>query len=350
MEIIIRKDKLRMWMRGVEEDKLRLWLSGLENKDDLFSWIRKTQQRDKTIITPLEMNLFDLKDAIYDPSTENFMFTGQEDILEKYEAYRKTDLRVDADSQLYTMVLFWQYLPFVQEGGWMPALQPDEKSETCDARTGEKNRIIQTNRDGLKFELFRESRDSDAAYTLRGDTMCSVATTLRQFRFRFGKKADIPKWFLDMIQVYHTIGNMILLPYVQGGSVNSSRGIGPSHDYFDLFLLAIYNYCNGINGENEWTLHRALLHNECAVDCMKQYISELNTDPEHTLWDQFIEKNYLQDWVKEKDDGGYGKPYPLWKDHFQSGSVFPKTPEEFEEFSVRSYNLTVCRGLRLMYY
>ena len=45
--------------------------------------------------------------------------------------------------------------------------------------------------------------------------------------------------FAEFIKLCHTVGNILPCP---SGYLNGARGIGPSNDYFDIFLMWVQKY------------------------------------------------------------------------------------------------------------
>lgn len=102
--------------------------------------------------------------------------------------------------------------------------------------------------------IFELKADEIGPYTkapYRGDTMNSFNTLfgndksgLFAYRARFyGLDEDITSWgnIIRFRYQYHTIGNFIILPNI--GNINGKRGnFKTFRDYFDLFLLDMYEY------------------------------------------------------------------------------------------------------------
>ena len=220
------------------------------------------------------------------------------------------------------MLVYEKAFSFVHEG---------EERELCQQDD------IKYNMQGYKYEI--GNRKNRIIY--RGDTMNSVATTLNRYYFSFGKDALLPDAAIKHINLYHTAGNFMVLPFQYGLNINGQRGIGLSHDYFDLYLLAVYNWYMDIDGE--WTLKK-IFRTEANVTFLEEYLS-LFKENGLPSWNVFVEKNLFQDWVSLKD-GKYGMPKELWEGHFQ-GDVFPKTIEQFESFWMNVNENILKRGNRV---
>ncbi|MGN0435422.1 MAG: hypothetical protein ACI4D8_02195, partial [Wujia sp.] len=215
-----------------------------------------------------------------------------------------------------------------------------------------------------KFELGEPGCTGGLSY--RGDTMNSVATTNRAYYWEHkemhGSDFVWPKEALKLMDVYHTPGNFMVLPYRNGFSINQARGTGNAKDYFDLFLLAIYNYfleMNGESGDYKVSLDYVLKYDRRLVMFIKDYlrpfieedrcrfseydcqfiddIADTNMLISNIIpgWEAFVEENLLQDFVKSNEFGHYGIPKELWKNHFTTYEKcygLPYREEQFMEF------------------
>ena len=124
----------------------------------------------------------------------------------------------------------------------------------------------------------------------------------------------------DFLEAYHTIGNFMPIP----NGCNSPRGTGVLKDYWDLTLLNIYRYYVDNN-------YKALeiIVGEDNSSIYKKWLDIFGKGIEG--WINFVESNYLESFVKEKEDNYY--PQELWKDHFnENKSVIPETKEECLEY------------------
>lgn len=129
---------------------------------------------------------------------------------------------------------------------------------------------------------------------------------------------------LELMEVYHTLGNFIIIPE----GCNAPRG-SSLKDYWDLTLLCIYNdyfekedkkYCiEKISGKKN-------------IENIKRYKDYLDT---FNTWETFIKANFLESFVEiEKDENGkysYGKPKELWEGHFE-GELLPTNIEQCIEY------------------
>ena len=66
-------------------------------------------------------------------------------------------------------------------------------------------------------------------------------------------------------------------------------------------------------------------------------------------WEAFVRINLLQDFV-ENEDGCFGRPKELWKDHFDAcnwGLVRPHTSEQFRAYWSNATEMIRRRGARI---
>lgn len=134
----------------------------------------------------------------------------------------------------------------------------------------------------------------------------------------------------------YTIGNFIPVPV----GCNGPRGMGPTNDYWDLALLAIYQYFT----EKKEDGIRTMLQNK--EEETQRYIAWLNT---FGSWDQFVIVNYMQDFVKPAglaNNGVFGEPKELWDEHFE-GPAEP-APEQIEVFFARAAQCIKARSKRMV--
>lgn len=127
-----------------------------------------------------------------------------------------------------------------------------------------------------------------------------------------------------------TIGNLLPIP-----PAFQSRGISSSKDYWDFALLCIYQYYQ-TQFDFSWILREGK-----SVKICKQWLDAFHT------WDNFVEENFLQDFVNQKAGGEYDPPKELWKGHF-SGPVLPNKQEDFEQFFTNASAWILARGTRMV--
>ena len=173
--------------------------------------------------------------------------------------------------------------------------------------------------------------------------------------------AILPVESKTFISLYHTLGNFIPVPFVKGKNkktgdtgeeFNSPRGMGATNDYWDLALLAIYEWY--INNDDEKIQN--MLKGEDNVELCKKWLEHESFKGENgePSWDMFIEKNYMQDFVNINDSsdgevkaGKYGKPKELWTGHFESYVLKPGNEDDFRQFFINASACIAARGIRI---
>lgn len=125
------------------------------------------------------------------------------------------------------------------------------------------------------------------------------------------RKLDEIKGLRDFLSCSHTLGNFIPVP----NGCNGPRGMRSVKDYWDLTLKVIYDYYKG----NEDRIEGMVGKNKEGV--YKKWLATFSGENGQGRWNCFVERNYMQAFVKEKDENGnYGGPKELWTGHF-NGSV-----------------------------
>lgn len=286
------------------------------------------------------------------PGTGRPLTQKTDSALDRYNTFRNSDIDYDADVSLeanciYEMV--YQDL-FAGEGRKTILRQP---YDAC------------FNRHGLKYEI--GDADGKGRMSFRGDTMNSVATTNRAYLDFCNDKGTViredeacwPKEALEFMNMYHTPGNFMLLPYTNRRSINAARGRGSSADYFDLFLMAVYNFfCTqeGTGVEKEITLSYIFGTERLVGTFFADYLMRFTeVDLRNTSrriiygWEAFVRINLLQDFVESKD-GCFGRPKELWKGHFDAcnrGLVRPQTTDQFKAYWRNASEMIRRRGARI---
>lgn len=213
------------------------------------------------------------------------------------------------------MVIAQLVFPFAsREKGWYIAEQ-DGIIKTKDGKE------ININPYGLKYELRNDKYD----FTLRGDTMNSVATTLKACSHLICGNEELEQLRDEFIKKYHTFGNFMLLPYRNGVSVNSVRGVGKAKDYFDLFLTAVRNE----------TTEDVL--NDKAARLMYEYIDKTISTNGDSRMKGFLHLNLLESCI------GYNCGYKLWEEH-DLEHIYPETSEQVKEFFTNATKMIEMRS------
>lgn len=279
----------------------------------------------------LDFELYDVVKDCINPVTGKPLVDFMSSTLTNFYAFRNNDIDYDADASIEANIIYEKLFSFVN--------RVDKK-----VIRPQMDNYGRYNRYGLKFELGEPNCTGGLSY--RGDTMNSVATTNRGYYWLHKEqqgKFVWPEEAIRLMEVYHTPGNFMVLPYREGFSINQARGTGDTRDYFDLYLLAIYNFFLEAAGRQsiyEVSLDFVLKYNRSLVTFMTQFLTpfieedkcrfsekdcQLIDDIADTSmlisnvlpgWEAFIEDNFLQDFVKLNEYGHYGEPKELWKGHF----------------------------------
>lgn len=131
----------------------------------------------------------------------------------------------------------------------------------------------------------------------------------------------------DFLMMAYTLGNFIPVP-----PGFNARGTSKIEDYWDLTLLAIYNWFMEQNESNESNENIRLIDvvkTQKNKEACEKWLKCFNN------WDDFVEKNYLQAFVKsnESNNGNkYGMPKELWDGHF-GGDVLPTKNDKKDDIS-----------------
>ncbi len=324
--------------------------------------------------TKEEFASYDVAEDCIDPRNGNKLINPNDECYERFKAFRNNEIDYDADSSLEACVIYEKVF-----GNIINRLDNKEIRFQSDPE----NRY---NRFGLKYEMGEP--ECTGGLSFRGDTMNSVATTNRAYyqdhkELQNDKKMEgfpWPKEILELIDIYHTPGNFMIIPFIEGLSLNSSRGRGKSHDYFDLYLLAIYNFFlenNGMEPEENVRLEY-LFGCETKLELfMRYFLLSFIEDDKHRLsnassqiadessdcnelvsnilpgWESFVEKNLFHDFVRRNGFGHFGKPIELWDGHFanpDAGQGKPHKEEQYMQFYTRAARAIKKRSERIYDY
>ncbi len=279
-----------------------------------------------------------VRDCI-DPYTGSPLLNGEETPEEKCMKSEDPGFDYDADVSLEAMIIAKNaYLPAMTGFDETWKLVPQE-SVIVNGENGQKKVF---NKEKLKYELVYEVVIKKE-YTLRGDTMNTVAATNKEYCRLFKTETLLPLAF-ELIDLYHTLGNFFLVPHKNGYSVAGARESGPSKGYFDRFLLAVYNFFFGINDYSRSL--SSVLKDDDLAGFYKSYLREKFSLDGNLSWNKFIEVNFLQDYVEGSRESGYGKPIEFWSGHF-AGKVMPETKGEFILFYETAADRIRKRGQRI---
>lgn len=311
------------------------------------------------------------------------------------EEYNKLDSFKDAYEKFF-VYMYEKALPIknYEEGHAGVMKYGDEFRKECKKKFG-KIKDPDSESDLLQKiykELWHDESNLKYCYTVQGETMNSINTTLNEL-YEYNPKREIcietfeqykernsiiPKGcknqgvsiayiisryaekkteqeerydnirgLKDFLSVYHTIGNFIPVPK----GCNAPRGTGKLRDYWDLTLKVIYDYYHDI-GDNIMDVvsggaGRAKIDKVELYNRYKQWLDSFKEGDFHEgTWKYFVEKNYLQDFVNHVD-GSYGAPKELWKGHF-SGEILPTEIEQIEQFFANASCWITARSTRML--
>lgn len=146
-------------------------------------------------------------------------------------------------------------------------------------------------------------------------------------------------------QLTHSVGNFIPVPE----EFNNGRALKKTKDYFDLTLKCIHDYYLPIKpseGNNRAVLSQFL--KVTAIDKCEKWLERFNG------WDEFVEKNYLQDFVNEIclldapncKSSRFGEPKLFWKGHSLERPC-PQVIEDVKDFLENVNVMIELRGARI---
>lgn len=139
----------------------------------------------------------------------------------------------------------------------------------------------------------------------------------------------LPPYIMDFMEAVYTIGNF--MPVLQSPYNFNTCRYQYTKDYWDLTLLAIYDYYRYMSDGKIPSRFYMFLNP------LEKWLDEFRT------WDGFVEQNSMQPFVKKIGDKRYGEPYELWDGHFV-GDVLPKEEWQFEQFFVNARIRILERG------
>lgn len=295
-----------------------------------------------------EMVVYDLKDEelneiVKDAEKKLGMKLSSRNLtsMEKMCAYKTCGNWLDCDVLLRTVVIYGMAFPHVLLEG----------------------RRIEHNR-AAKYEIKFEHNRKQLAY--HGDTMNSYSTIIKAALEFYAKKINedacekflkdenLLKIILRMngyIEVVHTIGNFIPVPhyynYRNSGQFNSRRYLNTG-DFWDITLLQLYNWCRSNEKDKNKYLSNLLGSKESDINACILWLEQFE-EKGSDLWNLFVEKNYLQDFVKYENEQ-YGEPIEFWQGHFESaekGNYLPSEEKHFDDFFDNVTEFIKARGKRI---
>ena len=239
------------------------------------------------------------------------------------------------------------------------------------------------NKYGLKYELGEPNCSGGLSY--RGDVMNSAEITNKVYYWNHkelhrnvtGKEFPWPEEALAFFDVYHTPGNFMIHPYRDGLDIDKARKDAKVRDYFDLFLLGIYNYFLEQDGKqplNDCSLYNVLggrddLHlfmryylmpfiekdRSYYSDTPRQFIDDIEDGSDLIMyvvpgWESFVKRHLLHDFVNRGHYDHFAEPKELWKGHFENYRntlEYPLKEEQFREFWTNAADMIRKRSARI---
>lgn len=155
----------------------------------------------------------------------------------------------------------------------------------------------------------------------------------------FRKLLDESEDLAHFINVYHTLGNYIAVPF---GFNISRSGFCGSYDYWDLTLIKIKEYYDAKIAQSGCEASLVipelkimeLLHCDRKVLCCCRWLNSFEG------WSDFINRNFLQDFI----DSDNQQPIPLCEGH----SWDCPQVQNFTEFFKNSWKSIEKRGVRMI--
>lgn len=270
--------------------------------------------------------------ARYDLKLDRNM--AEEHLWKRLCSYKsEKDLDSECDKSLRIMIIFWLSFGFNR---W------------------------KIRRRGENFEL----RSKDAPFVVRGDVMNSYATTARIYLSLEGvlknKRQNINELVLEhydngprlrelyegntgfakFIEACHTVGNILPCP---SGDLNGARGMGPSNDYFDVFLMWVQKYFEYGEG---FAAGAALFPGG------REFLAYIS---DYKDFDDYIRRNFLKDFVPK--ESGTMVVSPLWMseganlfEKFVKGdqTLLPINPDQCTDYFRNAGERIIARGKSIM--
>lgn len=316
-----------------------------QNIQDLISEIKNEHKN----LNAKQLATYDIKLDLKDEATGKSIYDIEnpyERVLKYREDFSKLGMNFEADAALRSMVLFTELFPYVNYDGRAIELQ----------RYDEEGDPYKYNKARLKFQI---GNINDHEFVYRGDVMNSYAGTINAYRRMFGD--ELPEEAMELLKLVHTIGNFAPVPFARNDEeFNRPRGYNNPkiNDYWDLTLLAIYNWFLKKNGKTpiyELDL-MDVVKTEAGVRMCEKWLSSFKDENGNYSWDEFVKQNYMESFVEFENElpweeclGSYGMPKELWNGHFETFENIPRpeTKEQFLQFFDNAKKWIEHRGYKM---
>ena len=304
------------------------------------------------------------------PLTGEHLFNQGDAPMVRFMADAKNEIDYDAASSLEANIIYEDVFSSVTN-------VMDKKSirKMCDDP--------RHNKYGLKYELGEPNCSGGLSY--RGDVMNSAEITNKVYYWKHkelhrnvtGKGFPWPEEALAFFDVYHTPGNFMIHPWRDVLDIDKARSDSKASDYFDLFLLGIYNYFLEQDGKepvNSCSLYNVLNHRDDLVlfmkyylmpfiekdrmhysDTPRQFIDDIEDGSDLIMyvvpgWESFVRRHLLHDFVERGHYDHFAGPKELWKGHFENYRntlEYPLKEEQFREFWINAADMIRKRSARI---
>lgn len=358
-----------------EEDKVDTILEELNNSKEI-------SDKEEVLKKLREKNIEDCLNYDFSNDGASKNYIELYDQIEKYYIYRivsNPSFKIDVKDEKSLMKKGKDYIDKKKKEGYK-CDDPDSNSKIL-----QEIYSVLWNEENLKECISKGN--------IQGDTMNSVGTTMMQLfecgliekekstkrqkgsiRYQISRYADEEDREIktmetklkeidnleNFLSLYHTLGNFIPFPV----DCNGLRGFGITEDYWDLTLKIIYNYYK----EKDKMIDNSTIEEIGKVVNSATIIAFIKWLNSFEKWDNFVEKNYMQDFVEKgsEQDVKYGKPLELWKGHFKDferdniakvqidksnltkEEQQEKYKEKFKEFYSNISILIECRSIRML--
>ena len=267
----------------------------------------------------------------YEQNEENIMKFGADYTKECKNIYKRVRMHPDSGSELlqdiYRVLWNENILKYCMKADTVTGETLNSQNTTL----GILFKLIETEEEKRERANIKTSSGGMQKISIKY-IMSRYAKNPEEIRNRFKKVEGI----IELISLYHTLGNFMPVPV----GCNSPRGTGITKDYWDITLKIIYEYFKKENdniadivGENKSQLY-------------KDWLDSYGDDNGCNGWKNFVERNYLQDFVNIIGENYY-MPKELWKGHFQ-GNILPTEVKQIEEFSVNASCFILARSNRMI--